>query len=298
MIKEFEDVAFSLNVGEISDVVESKYGYHIIKITDKKEAGTKPLSDVEDEIKGKLIDRKSKKLAKRSLLQILKNPSPVNEFEKSGSLGSLIKNSTDFFSMQDHEIPTIGTSSQFKSEAFLLKDNELSRLVETAKGYYLLMLKEKKASYIPELDEVKDEVKKSLSQFEREKIAKEEAHRLKKELDEGKPIDALAGQAEVEVSHTLHFDREQAINKFGMNRSLLLDAAFKLKVKESAVVPVSGKYYVILMIERSGFDEETFKKERGDFLRSFLKNKQNEVLSAWLENLRKNANITINEQLL
>ena len=297
MIKEFEDVAFSLNVGEISDVVESKHGYHIIKITDKKEAGTKPLSDVEDEIKGKLIDRKSKKLSKRSLLQILKNPSPVNEFKKSGSQDSLIKNSTDFFSMQDHEIPTIGTSSQFKSEAFLLKDNELSRLVETAKGYYLLMLKEKKASYIPELDEVKDEVKKSLSQFEREKIAKEEAYRLKKELDEGKPIDALAAQAEVEVSHTLYFDREQAINKFGMNRSLL-DAAFKLKVKESAVVPVSGKYYVILMIERSGFDEEMYKKERDDFLKSFLENKQNEVLSAWLENLRKNANITINEQFL
>tara|TARA_B100000315_G_scaffold116653_1_gene106981 strand:- start:17659 stop:19596 length:1938 start_codon:yes stop_codon:yes gene_type:complete len=297
MIKEFEDVAFSLKVGEISDVVETKYGYHIIKITDKKEAGTKPLSDVEDEIKEKLIDKKSKKLAKRSLLQILKSPNPVNEFEKSGSQGSLKKGTTDFFGMKDQEIPTIGTSSQFKAEAFSLKDSEVSRLVETVKGYYLLRLQEKKASYIPELDEVRDEVKKSLSQFERDKIAREEAHRLKKELNEGKRIDALAGEAEIEVSHMLLFDREEAINKFGMNRSLL-DAAFKLKEKESAVVPVSGKYYVILMIARPGFDEEIYKKDKDGFLKSFLEVKQNEVLSEWLVNLRKNANVTINEQFL
>ena len=297
MIKEFEDVAFSLKVGEISDVVESIYGYHIIKITDKKEAGTKPLSDVEDEIKGKLLDRKGKKLAKRSLLQILKNQNPANEFEKLDSQSSLIKGSTDFFSLKDQEIPMIGSSSQFKAKAFSLKDNEVSSLVETAKGYYLLMLKEKKASYVPELDEVKDEVKKSLSELERDKIAREEAHRIKKELNEGKGIDSLAGEAEVDVSHTLLFDREQAINKFGMNSSLL-DAAFKLKVKESAVVQVSDKYYIILMIARPGFDEAIYKKEKDDFLKSFLEDKQNEVLTAWLKNLRKNANITINEQFL
>ncbi len=297
MIKEFEDVAFSLKVGEISDVVETKYGYHIIKVTDKKEAGTKPLSDVENDIKEKLTERKSKKLAKRSLLQIMKSPSPVDEFKKSSSQGSLIKGSTDFFSIQDQEIPMIGISSQFKAEAFSLKDNELSSLVETVKGYYLLMLKEKKASYIPELDEVKDDVKKSLSQFERDKIAREEAHRLQKELDQGEDIDGLAGEMDVEVSHTLPFDREEAISKFRMNRSLL-DAAFKLKKKESAVVPVSGKYYVILMIERPGFDEEKYTKEKDDFVKSFLDVKQNEVLSAWLGNLREKANITINEQFL
>ena len=297
MIKAFEDAAFSLNVGEISDIVETIYGYHIVKVTDKKETRTKPLSDVKDEIKKKLFERKSKKFAKRSLLTILKSSSPISEFEKSGSSGSLEKGFTEFFSLQDQEIPVIGTSFQFKTEAFSLKENEISRLVETNRGYYLLRLREKKTSYVPGLDEVKDEVIKSLSQIERDKIAREEAQRLQEEFKNGTPLITLADELRINVSHTDLFDRDEAINKFGMNR-ILIDAAFKLKEKESAVVPVSGKYYLVYMSERTGFDEESYRKDKDDFLKSFLENKQNKVMFAWLGNLRKNADVTVNEQFL
>lgn len=51
MVPEFEKAAFSLKVGEISDIVESPYGYHIIKVTDKKPAGQIPLADVKDKLK-------------------------------------------------------------------------------------------------------------------------------------------------------------------------------------------------------------------------------------------------------
>lgn len=297
MLKEFEDAAFSLEIDELSEIVETVFGYHIIKATDQKEARTKPLNEVKDEINEKLIEKRSKKLARRSLSKILKNERPIKEFAKERSSSPVKKGITDFFSVKDKEIPTIGTSSQFKLEAFSLKENEVSSIVKTDKGIYLLRLLEKKESYIKKLDEVKDEVIKSLSLIEQEKLAGEEAHRLQDKLKNGTSMDELAGQTDIEVSHTLFFDRDEAANKFGMKRTFI-DTAFKLKENESAVVPVSGRYYLVLMLERAGFDEESYEKEKDGFLKTILEDKQSKVLTAWMANLRKNAEITINEQLL
>ncbi len=58
LLPEFEKVTFGLKVGEVSDVVKTKFGYHIVKLEDKKEAAIKEFYEVSDEIKKKLISGK------------------------------------------------------------------------------------------------------------------------------------------------------------------------------------------------------------------------------------------------
>ncbi|NRG44705.1 peptidylprolyl isomerase [Bacillus sp. CRN 9] len=58
MVKEFEEKAFGMENGDISEPVKTEYGYHIIKVTDKQEPKKAELEEVKDEIKDILLESK------------------------------------------------------------------------------------------------------------------------------------------------------------------------------------------------------------------------------------------------
>ncbi len=71
MVKPFADAAFDMNVGDVSDIVETQFGYHIIKVTDKKPASKKSFDEVKGDIRMQL-EGKQRSEATRKYIDALK----------------------------------------------------------------------------------------------------------------------------------------------------------------------------------------------------------------------------------
>ena len=70
MVAPFADAAFALKIGEMSDVVTTQFGYHIIKVTDRKPASTASLEEVGPQLKRMLTEQKKQQQAQAFIAQL------------------------------------------------------------------------------------------------------------------------------------------------------------------------------------------------------------------------------------
>ena len=79
MVKEFEDAAFSAEIGTVTAPVQTQFGFHLILVTDKSESSVMAFEDVKDQLKDQLLSEKQQK-AYASKINQLKILFPVDKF--------------------------------------------------------------------------------------------------------------------------------------------------------------------------------------------------------------------------
>ena len=81
LTEEFELVAFSMDIGEISPVFASTFGFHLIKVTDRKPSVPRPFDEVKDEVRRQLVEGQRQERAKK-LVESLKAEAKIEDLQE------------------------------------------------------------------------------------------------------------------------------------------------------------------------------------------------------------------------
>jgi len=297
MVKPFEDAAFNMNPGDISELVETTFGYHIIKVEEYTEPGVLSMEAALDEVKQGLRAEKAKKLAFEKAMDAYNINRKTGDLETAAKSNELGLKETGPFA-RDGYIDGIGRNEEIINAALLLEENNLAKPVVADDGVFLFGLKERIASHIPEFTEVKDLVTAAYQAVEATKVAKEAAEKLVAELSDGGSLTKLAKKADYKVEETGEFTRTYSpfVPRLGTSEELFT-AAFALSEEQTAInqyFAIQNRFVVVEIKERIAADlTQLDAAKREELNKSILSRKNNEATEQRLAELRSAATITI-----
>jgi len=299
MVPSFSEAVFALkDVGEVTEIIESPFGYHLVKLTGIKLAHTKTFEEVGDEIEVIVVREKSDALAQEEARRV-KNELDQGEisFQEYGKEHPQRVGTSSFFAI-DEGIKEIGWAPEINQIAFSLKEEEISRVLKTFQGYYILGLEERRPSYIPNFAEAQEKVEEVLITQKAQELAQQKAKFIKLQGETGVSFSSLAEEQKLEHEHLKYFNREIGIQEiYGEDREKFIDLAFSLPVgKIGEPLLLTNGYYLINLQGREVPSEE-FPEQKEKFKQDLLSQKRDIFLQAWLAKIREKAKIIDNSSL-
>ncbi|HWO36245.1 MAG TPA: peptidyl-prolyl cis-trans isomerase [Candidatus Acidoferrum sp.] len=284
-VPEFEKAAFSLNNGEISDLIKTQYGFHIIKVLDKETAHTKTFDEVKDTLRPNYllnkVDQEASKTADHIAADIRQsNKTTLDQLAQKYHLTIAETHPVG----PGEPVLELGNGQDVKDEIFQLRPGGLSLPLRTDRGYVVLSLRQSDPAHQGTLDEARDKVVSELKQQKSNELTQAKAQELEKRVKAGEKFAAAAKALGLDPKTSDPFARSGSVPNLGSGKQLT--PAFSLKVGQVGPPLSLGSAWAVYQVaDRQGANPADFEKQKKDITDNLLKQKRDLAFSAFQTSL-------------
>jgi peptidyl-prolyl cis-trans isomerase D len=298
-VKEFEDSAFSMNRGQVSDLIKTIYGFHIVKVEDKQTAHLQTFDEVKDQIRASLEKQKlaqaQEALADRMVEELKATP---NDFDGAARKLGLQPQQTPLF-RYNQPVPDLGKSDSFENLAFQLREGEVGKPISVPKGTAVLQVAQVVPEHVPSLNEVRAQVEQDYKAEQSRLIAAQKARELSSKAKSGGDFKRLAQSEGLTVKQSKDFTQQENVDETIPGSAFA--SAFTLNPGQTSdVINGGGNQAVFRVISRTRANESDFAAQQSQIAEELLERKRSIAFELYEDNLKqeliRNGTLKLNDK--
>jgi peptidyl-prolyl cis-trans isomerase D len=301
MVPEFEKAAFSLGAGAISDLVQTQFGIHIIKVNSKQERRERPFEELKEAIRPVVETRKAEQrgseLAQQAAVALVNNKD-LDAVAKT--LNAQVKETP--LIEPGGAIPDLGNAAELDKKMFTMNKGEIGTAIQVDRGYVVPQITDIVAAHPASLEEAKDKVVADAKTEKAKQLATDKAKQAEELMKGGKDLNAAAKAVGGDVKTSEFVTRSASIPEFGSIVELDKEL-FTLPIgKPGTPITVAGKTLAYSVKERQEINPEEMKKSIDTLRNEITPQRRDQYFQAYVQEVKKkmesSKKIKINESIV